>query len=531
MFCYNTSAMPALRIMMVVLLAAYCRAYNRPEGLALDCVPAVSQYSFEKFPAVFMIKPPENTVPIVSLNSTKIEFAEQFTVEYFSFYKIVTNTITKEKYQLIQCGAVNAVPQSELIPEAKVFFIPLASVGVIDTTVAQFLADLEVIDRVAYSTPYVVNPCLQKLATDCQRAKENSTGLNSTLVDAYFSSDAPDVSDPLSITFSAASDPGVLRRAEWYKFVATFFNRELEANALFDSIASNYTSLVQTNTSGPLVAWVAMVPPFPGYSNYLSYQILLPTYKTQYITDAGGRALNATELVLRYKSSGVVSLDPSFPSSVLINYTRNSTAATAVLRDLLGQVDAIVDETYHLNYANVTAAEQITPALFAAAWNLPAPGQPGAPRALTQPALYRLDGRVNDGGFLDWFEGAVARPDLVLRDFVALLAPARLEGQAGGSATRWLWRVGGGANAAPEVVSAKQCTATSSCQLSAEPICPYVHKDCVTGELVASSPEQRCGAVCTPPPPGNGAREARSAALPMGAAAAAGAALLALLLL
>ena len=36
------------------------------------------------------------------------------------------------------------------------------------------------------------------------------------------------------IVFSASSDPGVLKRAEWIKFVSVFFNEEDKANLYFE---------------------------------------------------------------------------------------------------------------------------------------------------------------------------------------------------------------------------------------------------------------------------------------------------------
>jgi hypothetical protein len=35
---------------------------------------------------------------------------------------------------------------------------------------------------------------------------------------------------------SVTADPGPLNRAEWIKFVAAFFNKEIDANSAFDSI-------------------------------------------------------------------------------------------------------------------------------------------------------------------------------------------------------------------------------------------------------------------------------------------------------
>jgi hypothetical protein len=42
---------------------------------------------------------------------------------------------------------------------------------------------------------------------------------------------------------SAYADPGALNRAEWVKFVAVFFNKEVEANKLFSTISTDYQKL------------------------------------------------------------------------------------------------------------------------------------------------------------------------------------------------------------------------------------------------------------------------------------------------
>lgn len=50
---------------------------------------------------------------------------------------------------------------------------------------------------------------------------------------------------------SAYADPGVLNRAEWVKFVAVFFNKEVEANKLFSTIVTDYQ---KTNASARAAA-------------------------------------------------------------------------------------------------------------------------------------------------------------------------------------------------------------------------------------------------------------------------------------
>jgi hypothetical protein len=56
---------------------------------------------------------------------------------------------------------------------------------------------------------------------------------------------------------SAYADPGALNRAEWIKFVAVFFNKEVEANRIFNKVNTDYQAL---NTSARAAAAAATPP-------------------------------------------------------------------------------------------------------------------------------------------------------------------------------------------------------------------------------------------------------------------------------
>lgn len=77
---------------------------------------------------------------------------------------------------------------------------------------------------------------------------------------------------------------------------------------------------------------------------------------------------------------------------------------------------------------------------------------------------------------LDWFEGALVRPDLVLADFRSIVAGnATVNGSA--APRRWLRNI---AKAEPLTVTlASQCAGPTRCQADAPltPLCPFV-KSC-----------------------------------------------------
>jgi ABC-type Fe3+-hydroxamate transport system substrate-binding protein len=60
---------------------------------------------------------------------------------------------------------------------------------------------------------------------------------------------------------SSFADPGVLNRAEWVKFVAVFFNKEVEAERLFNNVRADYqkfnsSARAAAGADGKRVAWL-----------------------------------------------------------------------------------------------------------------------------------------------------------------------------------------------------------------------------------------------------------------------------------
>jgi ABC-type Fe3+-hydroxamate transport system substrate-binding protein len=84
----------------------------------------------------------------------------------------------------------------------------------------------------------------------------------------------------------AYADPGVLNRAEWVKFVAVFFNKEVEANNLFSNITNNLKLLNSTARAAAakkaqptVVAWLSK------YGDSIS--VNFAAYKKQFIMVRG----------------------------------------------------------------------------------------------------------------------------------------------------------------------------------------------------------------------------------------------------
>jgi hypothetical protein len=448
-------------------------------------------------------------------------------VRYYPTYKVVTNLRANETYVLYQCGTLP--PSKASLPAgAKLLEIPLASVAVDDTTALGFLRYLGVEDRVAYASAWSVAPCMQRLTASeedggCGAVAADSS--NATLVakqapsvDAVFGF-AADAKNPESVAFTATRDPGAVRRAEWIKFAAPFFNKEVEANRLFDAVSGGYDATrdaarAQAPATGPLprVAWLSKsnVSKAWGYDfDGPAYGVFFTPYKAQLIADAGAQNVAASNTSVIARFPDVASADPTGNGNVVLRADgANREAADAALQSLLKDADVVIDETFYQDEATGKNLAAPTLAMFRREFGLESPEHDDL--KFLQPAgggdsrVYTLGGTQGASGGSDWFETAVVRPDLVLGELArafnpAFVAPEKNETEANSAAGGpWLYRLGDGASQ-PRKLTAAQCSAKNeACGAAPRAVCPTAYRACA-GESEADSdgwvhadPADRC---------------------------------------
>lgn len=507
----------SLLLLLLTILAAAASAQqlalSRPEG---DCLaPALTSLtsSYNFFPSTYQLQSIQAANPGASSTGleTKVEFASDFSVTYYGTYKIVNNSRAGELYLLYQCGTPNpqtANTELDLPPGTKVFEVPLVSVAVTDSNAAAFLGELGLIDRVAFASKYSVNPCLQAInvcgGNAVSASNDNSSewqelaATQQSQVDAIFTGDK--TANPKSIAVTAYADPGVLNRAEWVKFVAVFFNKEVEANRLFSTISTDYNRLKAAATeaaaaaTGPAANRVAWISKF-GDTLTMSYAV----YKQQLVTDAGGVMPAPADVVA---AGGVAS---TIGSNTNYNFNASVPAQRTGFFDLLQDVDIIFDESYTPESANL-----LDMAAFTAAYGPESATLPAVDAGKVYAFNNKLGKSSDDTVSTDWFESASARPDLVLADFVRVITPsAALEGQ---NSLAWLRQLPAGVTASNGLTfsTAAACDSINTAANAvgrcdrAEParICPNAYRDCATGELkTVTDPTQRCTARTTCPEP------------------------------
>lgn len=221
---------------------------------------------------LFMLAPPaladstgcvtafDPAVDYFQVKST-VEAAENFKVDYFGHYKIVTVAHPypggpEESYVLVQCGT----PAPDLGPElanAPRITIPVRSLFSGSTPQSPALAAVDGIGAVTgvAQRDLIATPELIAHMQDHAVVEYQASGIVN--VEAVIAA-RPDLlmagggGEAEIMRVAAAGIPVVnfadwqetspLGRAEWVKFMGLFFNREEKANAAYDEVAAQYRS-------------------------------------------------------------------------------------------------------------------------------------------------------------------------------------------------------------------------------------------------------------------------------------------------
>lgn len=174
-------------------------------------------------------------------------------------------------------------------------------------------------------------------------------------------------------------ESSLLGRAEWLKFVATFFNKDALADSIFRKIEHTYYSVTQlaNNVTNRLTVLLGNDHKgtwyMPGGKSYVA----------RLITDAGGDYYYRNE-----SSKGSIPL--SF--EIVLDAMMDADIWIAPHAQSLQELQ-MMDQRY---------------ALF---------------KAFKRGNVFSINGRVNEYGGNDYWETGVARPDIILKDLISMMHP------------------------------------------------------------------------------------------------------------
>ena len=323
-----------------------------------------------------------------------------FSVEYHNSYKVITVATPwpgageAQQYVLVQCGA----PEPTGFDAAQIIEVPVQQIATMSTSYLPFLDMYGLLDRLVAvdDVTYVNNPAVLAMAEAGTLVQigygagvnvEQILDLAPDLVMTYGSGSPEYDAHPvllnagLKVAVNAEwLETSPLGRAEWGKFIALFFNKEATAESTFADTVARYEDLK---------AKAAAAAEKPTVLTDSEYQ------GSWYV--AGGRSFTAQ--LLADAGAAYLWADDESTGSIPV-------AFEAVF-------DKAADADFWLNVGFVNSLEEMKAA--DERYTDFAPFQKGN--------VWNNNKRQNANGGNDYYESAVAQPDAVLADLIAIFHP------------------------------------------------------------------------------------------------------------
>ncbi|XP_058749114.1 uncharacterized protein LOC131622083 isoform X1 [Vicia villosa] len=323
-------------------------------------------------------------------NISKVEDAVNFHIYYGQTFKVIKNAVDGQSYLLLQNNSRIASRTKYCTSRIKSFVIPLSNFSVdTDSFPVSFLEHLGLLESLkGVTSDTVASPCVLKLYKEGLIEILNKSDYQMiSQFSAHFFSDTDQHSSCNFASTVPFSEDTPLQRAEWIKFIGAFANVEARANQVYTTVKENYLCLAEIAKSRtsfkPTVAWMK-------YNNGV-WSFTKEAYYLKYVEDSGGEILDANKNT--YNVSDPDDLEE--------------------LHAILCTVEVVIDETLTSDPLNYTLSTFIQ--------NLNIEDR-SCFSFLTNTSLWRYDKRIQTTA-LDWYNGAVAQPQLVLADLIEVLFP------------------------------------------------------------------------------------------------------------
>jgi len=350
--------------------------------------------------------------------TTAPSVAKLFTVDASNDgYKIVNSTRCSGAYVLYPRGSA----QPALGDAYRYFTTPLQKVALTQTVSNTFLEILGVTSAAAVISSYTTSACLHKRVEDGSAVEytgpanqygggddaahaEQMSGVDAVFTDPFA---APGFYagnySAKTICTAETYETEQLSQAEWVKFFGLFFDKEAKAAESMCSTASRFScGAIEANGKG--------VSQGPSYH--------APTVAFASVDWNNQFKINTVPKTLALiRHAGATFPDMSaYDSRLVMHYTgayaegyKWAEADAAEFREALAKFDVVIDETWPY---------QQTQASIAAKYGVVNDTIP----AFAAGRVYTLDKSMShDGGASDIFESAIAQPDNLLSDLIAVL--------------------------------------------------------------------------------------------------------------
>ncbi|TPX30595.1 hypothetical protein SmJEL517_g05891 [Synchytrium microbalum] len=391
------------------------------------------------------------TCPVTSYSASVDYFPSKYNITYASFsvgyqksYVVLTDRLAANQYVLYLCNT--PIPSSPAFQSNAVFVqIPVATVGVVDNGILAFLERLEENSSIAYiaNPAYVTSPCLTASIQAGTIKQLTSSATPDVIFTSSTSSTTPiTTSSPIIIT-SYMSETSPLARAEWIKFLSTFYYEDALGGSVFVNMANMYTCH-QTNRQQQFAVGAAKLLWLRSdASGYTDPDFL---YKQQLVNDAGASMLGLPT--------------PSNSNSALV--------------EAMTQAQVFIDDTG----IPLTTEQQGDPSTyymsnFYTSYGLVAGSATTAAYPFLQnKQVWRPDRVVSSDGEFDWPTAYAAYPEVAIEDLIHILATTYQPQFTS------LWFRNLATDSGYQTITSSQCasggrTLVSSCPVSPPVVQPY----------------------------------------------------------
>ena len=387
-----------LTLLAVVILLAL-PACQAPAQVVETAAPISEPYPLDiptaqTYPVEDSVEAPANETQVT------IDYARNFTLEYKDGYKLLTvltpwaGATEPIRYVLVPVG--EAAPSG--IDDAMIVHTPVESFVSLSTTYLPFLEQIEALTSLVAvdSGAYIYHPEVQnwlqagevtEVGSGAVINVERLVDLNPDLVMTSASGYADYDSHPqlleagLKVVINSdylEQDP--FGRAEWGKFIAAFYDKEVEADQLFDQMVARYQQ-AKALTSG----------------------------LTERVTVLTNTAYEGTWYMPGGESYIAIFLEDAGADYVF----KDSEGSGAQPLDLEVVLDWAKDADYWINVGAMSDLSSLA-AMDARYADF---------KAFQQGNVYTYSKRVNDLGAVDYFESGVAAPDVILMDLIKAFYP------------------------------------------------------------------------------------------------------------
>ncbi|KAG6720609.1 hypothetical protein I3842_03G071100 [Carya illinoinensis] len=326
-------------------------------------------------------------------NISKVEDAVNFHIYYGQTFKVIKNAIDGKSYLLIQNDSRMASRTKYCTSRIKSYVIPLSNYSVnTELFPVSFFELLGLLGSLkGITADSVTSQCVLKLYQSGEiKLINKSEPQQLAQFGAHFVTDTDQAQAACNFaSFVPFAEDTPLQRAEWIKFLGAFANLETTANDFYNAVKENYLCLAKVAASKksfkPTVAWIVY------YDGVWSFT--KETFKLKFTEDAGGENVDKSINKMTYNISNPDDLEE--------------------FHAILCTLDVLIDETFTSDPAAYSLSTFLR--------NINVEDH-SCLAFLSNKSLWRYDKRIYNST-LDWFDGAVSQPQLVLADLIEALFP------------------------------------------------------------------------------------------------------------